>query len=338
MLSFWQQPAYYRGIAALHNTGDGCVPQRLTDLQLTTLQDIPGFRQRSRCTAGCSLALRTDSPWIELSVLLEDSARDFAYFQLVADGSWQGVRGLDSLQGPSPTAQFRFLLPTAGNSEADAVDGLRHIELFFPTYSRATVLDARLAPGAAVRTPAAPKGPRLLAFGDSITQGADARHPGSAYPVQLARLIGGEVLNQGIGGHIFDPGLLDPQLAYEADLITVAYGINDWAQEKPLEQIVAQARQLLARIRTRYPGKPVMFITPIWSRYEDERRTAGTLVELRETLTAAVSGPDNVHVVDGLSLVPGLPHLFSDGVHPSDEGYGHYAVNLYRYWQQLQQR
>ena len=36
----------------------------------------------------------------------------------------------------------------------------------------------------------------------------------------------------------------------------------------------------------------------------------------------------NVHLIDGLALVPNGPQYFVDGVHPNDAGFALYAANL----------
>ena len=66
-----------------------------------------------------------------------------------------------------------------------------------------------------------------LAIGDSITQGMVAKRPSFTYPVNVARVMGYELLNWGVGGDSFNAKLLD-FVGREPDLITIALGCNDW--------------------------------------------------------------------------------------------------------------
>ena len=36
----------------------------------------------------------------------------------------------------------------------------------------------------------------------------------------------------------------------------------------------------------------------------------------------------NLHLIDGLSLVPNRSQYFADGLHPNDAGFTYYAANL----------
>jgi len=340
--TFWQNPAYYRGIVELKQTQDGFVPQRFTDRQVSYLGEGGYYLQRIRCSAGSSIAMLTDAEWIELELVVQESVREYAYVQIVIDGIWRGMQGMERLDGQLQNMRLRFMLPSPPEAMPDGQSGSvtqtsrsHQVELFFPTYAHVSIVQIQTNPGAAVHPAPQPSGPRLLAFGDSITQGADARSPATAYPVQFARLLGGELLNQAVGGHVFDPGSFDPELPYEADLITVAYGINDWYHGKTAKQIEDNARQFLTRIRARYPGKPILVITPLWSIYESEQKIAGTVADVRRTIAAVAAEGADSYSVDGYSLLPDKPHLFADGLHPTDEGYGHYAAGLYRFWSGL---
>ena len=71
---------------------------------------------------------------------------------------------------------------------------------------------------------------RLLAFGDSITQGVDVVHPSLAYAPTLARLMDADSRNKGIGGEVFFPALLEEKEDLDPDFVTVAYGSNDWSK------------------------------------------------------------------------------------------------------------
>ena len=70
---------------------------------------------------------------------------------------------------------------------------------------------------------------KILQFGDSITHGYDALHPAASYSVRLADALGMECCNKAIGGDMFCPGLAALPEETAPDVITAAYGTNDWS-------------------------------------------------------------------------------------------------------------
>lgn len=329
---FWTNPAYYRNLLALKQTEHGVLPVRFTERQLAHFGDNEAYRLRSHCPAGVSLALRTDAEWLELDVMVEGAVRDYVQAISAVNDRWTRLQTIEPLGAMPRMATFRFLFPQPG-----AAGESNKVEIYLSQFARLSVAGVRLSPGASVAPAGERPSRRLLSLGDSITQGFDSRNPAGAYPVRLARLLEAELLNHGVGQHDFDPASFDPALPYEPDLITVAYGVNDWAKDKPAEEIAANAGALLAKIATRYDGVPVLVITPIWAHHQDERKSAGTLSDVRRTIADASAnvGAGQIEVVDGAGLVPGLPFLFADGVHPTEEGFGHYAVELHRHAKRL---
>ncbi|MFC3797964.1 SGNH/GDSL hydrolase family protein [Cohnella sp. GCM10012308] len=328
--AFWTDPAYYRNLLALKQTSYGVQPVRFTERQLAHFSSNEAYRLRSQCPAGICLVLQTDAEWLELDVMVEGTVRDYAQAMAAVNGRWTSLQTCEPLGALPRSATFRFLLPPTGEAGES-----NKVEIYLSQFSRLSVAGVRLSPGASVAPASERSSRRLLSLGDSITQGFDSRNPAGAYPVRLARLLDAELLNQGVGQHDFDPDSFDPALPYEPDLITVAYGVNDWAKDRSSEEIAADAGALLTKIATRYDGVPILVITPIWAHHQDERKAAGTLSDVRRTIADAVASADgaggHVHVVDGTGLVPGSPYLFADGVHPTEEGFGHYAVELHRH-------
>lgn len=327
---FWRDAAYYRNMLRLEETPGGVRPVRFTERQLAHFDRSELYAVRSRCPAGASLALHTDAEWMELDLTVEWTNRTYVQVQAAVEDKWCAASGHDPF-GDTP-CKLTFRIPLA--PAAAGAGQQRQVEVFLPNYAVVSVADVRLSPGASA-SPAGTPALKLLALGDSITQGNAARNPAAAYPVRLARLLGAALLNQGVGGHDFDPDSFDNELPYEPDLITIAYGINDWAKNKTGDEIAANAAQLLGRVTSRYPGKPVLLATPLWHGKEGEARAAGTTADVRARIAEAAAGYADVHVIDGRGIVPGKPFLFADGLHPTDEGFAHYAVELYRHARRL---
>ncbi|MBD2866980.1 SGNH/GDSL hydrolase family protein [Paenibacillus arenilitoris] len=304
----------------------GVRPVRFTDKQLKHFESNEAQLLRARCPAGVCLAVDTDAAWLELELLVEGAARAYAQATAIVRDRWADSVSLGRIGALPHTAVLKLPLePPAAAGE------LRRVEAHLPQAACLTVVDVRLPPGAFAAPAKERPGRRLLCLGDSITQGLESRNPVGTYPIRLARLLNAELLNQGVGGLVFDPDSFDPELPFEPDLITIAYGVNDWAKDAPAAEIENRAQRYMERVCARYAGVPVLVITPIWHREEELAKAAGTLADVRAAITRVASGFAQARVVDGSKLVPCLPHLFADGVHPTEEGFGHYAAELYRY-------
>jgi hypothetical protein len=137
------------------------------------------------------------------------------------------------------------------------------------------------------------------------------------------------LLNQGVGGHIFDPLSLDRDIPLHPDLITVAYGTNDWGRCGSLADFRGPMENYLHELRDIFPEATIFVITPIWRRDMGEAKPAGGFIEIGKSIRDVCSRLPSVHVVDGLELVPHFSSFFGDGrVHPTDEGFLHYSLNL----------
>lgn len=118
---------------------------------------------------------------------------------------------------------------------------------------------ASAAPSAQARWPVLHREARILAFGDSLTDGVGGT--GENYPQRLSRLIGREVVNSGLPGETTAQGLqrLAQVLQREhAALLILCLGINDFLQNVPE---VAIRANLVAMLRVAADaGVPVLLL------------------------------------------------------------------------------
>ncbi|MDW7657415.1 MAG: SGNH/GDSL hydrolase family protein [Bacillota bacterium] len=204
-----------------------------------------------------------------------------------------------------------------------------HVRIWLPLYKplslRSVSSDAMIWPHQSDR-------PRLLAFGDSITQGFVAGKPSFSYVAQLAELLEMDAINQGIGNITHDHRILDDWDNLEQpDLITVAYGTNDWHSDDDLETIRAYIEAFYARLQTVFPRIPVYVITPIWRDDLEEPKTCGTFRELTLVIRQIAGTLSQVRLIDGLDISPHNPTCYSDGwLHPNITGFSYMAPRLYR--------
>jgi len=175
--------------------------------------------------------------------------------------------------------------------------------------------------------------PQILCLGDSITQGFVAGWPSKCYVARLADALDADVLNQGIGGHIFQPESLNgmEKLPFVPACITVAYGTNDWHDCETIEEIRSNICGYFARLEQLFPSVPVYIISPLWRADCEEARPHGApLTVVREILmqeTAAYHR--HMTVLDGSTLLDHKVELFEDEfLHPNRTGFAQMADRL----------
>ena len=176
---------------------------------------------------------------------------------------------------------------------------------------------------------------KILCLGDSITQGYDAYHSSLSYVNRLSQTLDAEILNQAIGAEVFDEKSLDEELPFDPDLITIAYGTNDWAILESKEQFLTGAENFFKKIKNIYPDKKIVYISPIWrGDYQRPFGTQDTAVGGFEESVKALqmlAKENGLFVVDGIPLTPHHSDFFADQfLHPNDLGFGFYAENLLR--------
>jgi len=100
-----------------------------------------------------------------------------------------------------------------------------------------------------------------------------------------------------------------------------------------MSTFVSDYSGLLDAIRALQPRVPLYRLTPIWTGVEGALNGQGlTVHDYRQAITTIVqqrmATDPNLHLVDGLTLVPNQLKYFQDGVHPNDAGFALYAANL----------
>ena len=105
----------------------------------------------------------------------------------------------------------------------------------------------------------------LLVLGDSIAQGFVVDDPALAWPTLLAAELGLDVVNQGVGGQVFQPGTLYGLApAIDPAAVIVALGAN-YRYEPCRERLVTRdVRSFLEQVARLWEGVPTWVATPLW--------------------------------------------------------------------------
>jgi lysophospholipase L1-like esterase len=222
-----------------------------------------------------------------------------------------------ALNSPDP---LRILL-----SGGDGGEKSTRVTLYFPAHEAGIMGEVALSDGATV-TPHV-YSQKILFIGDSITQGWAAEHDPLSYAMRISRALDADCVVQGVGGSYYSRTCMG-QLPFDPDTVIVAYGTNDCTKRGSLEELEQQAHACLAFLAKTYAGKRIVVISPIWRC--DNARLSVPLGDCRALLCREAERLGLTYV-DGLDLVPHDPALFTDGLHPSDAGFAHYAENLLKY-------
>lgn len=268
-------------------------------------------------TAGMRFDFHTDAEVFSFDYKMKiASSRLYYGMDLYVDGAM--VRHYDpECKKPECEGSIAFTLP----------EGFHRVTLYMPNLTCLSIKNAELEGATVLRAVKPTK--KIFFVGDSITQGYDAVYPSLSYVNCLSRHFDAEILNQAIGGEVFDADLVDTEMAFEPDLIVIAYGTNDWCLAPSREDILEKEAALIDKMKLLARAVHIVCISPI-------HRGDTALIQSRagdfgETCRAilATAKRKRIAAVDGTNLHPYLPEFYSDKVlHPNDLGFLIYAENL----------
>lgn len=310
-----------RGAVAFSSADGALTPHRFTEAQEQAYAAYSeSLHKKTFASAGMRLQFRTDSRRISLQAdLRQASSRPFAGFDVYANGALVKSE-LFPLTGEVTSVTLRAELPERPYPSC--------VTVYLP-WSASTALRTLTLDGTSFLEPTE-RGRVMLCFGDSITQGYDCRNPSFSYVNRLADALGVEVIDKGIGAEIFFPELSALADDVDPEIITVAYGTNDWSRSTKAA-FDRDAKAFYGNLSRTYPKARIFAISPVWRQNMDaEDKSVGPFSYVHEYLSEVARGLPNVIPINGLSLVPHERRFFpGDGLHPSDEGFRHYANNLY---------
>jgi lysophospholipase L1-like esterase len=314
--------------AAYISEEDGCaIFHRFTKEQEELYRRTnQGFYQKALAPAGVVLQFRTDSSWITLTgETSAASTRTYYSIDVLEDGVPAGhVDNFSQLTLPEdytkcayPLGDFAKTIPLKA--------GVKSVTICMPWSVQVVLKELSLSDGSTIMSDRPQK--KLLAFGDSITQGYDALRPMNRYVFQLARSLNAVEYNKAIGGEVFFPALANTREDWTPNLILVAYGTNDWSK-LGRDTFLENARMFLRTLRDQYTGAKLFVMQPIWREDRDSQREYGTFDLMRQDLAQICSELD-LQTVDCYSFVPKDASYFADlRLHPNDKGFASYSRQL----------
>lgn len=311
--------AVTRGALRVTEEADGIHFYRCTAKQTAAWKPLSAtLSDRTLCTTGVRLDFVTSAKTLRFS------ASHGQKYEVWIDGL---LRAKYDLKASRETGEFPVvpLVDALGHEQDEC-----RVTLWLPSHSVGVLTSVELDDGATVR-PYEGYARKFLFIGDSITQGWDAAYDSLSYPHRVATFFDADFVNQGIGGAYYHETCFDSlsgeELPFDPDVVTVAYGTNDFGRFATYEEFRGHARAHLSLIAQEYAGKKVFILTPIWRDRREGKKMGtfeGACAIVREEAEAL-----GLAVIDGLPLVPANPEFFADGyIHPNLEGFSLYAENL----------
>lgn len=287
----------------------------------------PELRRRSLCTSGIKLQFNTDSEKLFLKIKTEQVlSRSYFSVDVFVNGEILGY--LDNFGDSVIDGNYIALkLPQGEFSKNFKLGkGEKRVCVQLPWSVICSLSEICLDDGSFVS--GIRKEKKLIAFGDSITQGFDAFRSSERYISRLADALGADEYNKAIGGDIFFPDLAALCDDFTPDYVVVAYGTNDWNTVSESE-FKHNCRLFYENLARNYPKARIFALTPIWRADYQDQKPFGNFKNVSDDIKEAVKSLSNVMVIDGFDLVPHDRRYFSDKyLHPNSEGFEQYFKNL----------
>ena len=306
------------GAERIIETENGILFRRMTEkteMGFSEYREV--FRTRSQATAGVRFDFYTDSEYIKIAYSdVTDGAPGVFYSFDVYENDRLIYTHFDRTE-TNPSGEFTVNLKKESR-----------VRVFFPNLASPEISSVKLSDGATIRSfePAC----SIVCYGDSITQGYYAMCPSNSYVNRISDMLDADIRNIGVGaGHFFADAVSEFE-NFSPDIITVAYGTNDWNGDRVLFE--PRCENFMERLSEVYGDKKVFIILPLWRKdYKEIKEKTGDFFSHCDFIRKNAE-KYGFCVIDGLGLMPHDEALcFGDGLHPNDAGFAHYAQNLLKY-------
>lgn len=320
------------GAVRIAEKEDGFHFYRFTQAQEDFYKDFPEHFPKTFATAGVTLSFRTDSPSLDLKINVKHaSSRFFFALDVFVNGKFlDDIRNYEELELMRKYTLQEF---PAGEYEKqfDLGAGEKVVTIYMPWNVETVIREISLADGASILPLRKEK--KLLCFGDSITMGHDSLHAPRRYTAQLANYLGYEEFNKGIGGEHFPPTLATLADDLKPNIITVAYGTNDWRRHT-LDVFKKTCREFFVNLRNTYPDTPIFAISPLWRKIWANEYDCGPFRKLPEIYRDVAKDIPNMTVIDAFDFIPPQTDYFADlTLHPNGAGFDRYFEGLKPYFE-----
>lgn len=297
---------YYYGAYSFKETNDGYLQAyQYTDAQMDYFREVSDFWYE-RCYASTSKTIE---------FVTEATKVSFDYKII-----WIGSLDSFEVAVDGIVTQIVYVkdIDKEGKIEFDLPAGSKQVTIYLPADATVVIKDFEVN----AEIDKVIKNAKVLWLGDSITQGYGPLRSSCTYVSVANRILNYDIINQGIGGYVYDKKSLMKMDGYNPDKLIVSLGTNQFGCETMVD-----IEEYYERLFEIY-GKdiPVLCIIPIWR--GDVENGEPTLIKFCENLKKIVARYSNIQMVEGWKLVPHLPEYFLDNLHPNQLGAEVYGRNL----------
>lgn len=327
-------------------------PSRFTPEQLRALGSCrawhPGlFRQMAACSAGIALEFETDATRVALEVRVDPTpagtasvlaaVRRVGQMEPPFDGisiEVDGTRmGLVSTPGTDGLIEFSLDSATAPEPGLQRLPGMgepHRVRVWLPCLSGCAVRS--LTSDGTYLEPVPAKG-ELLVLGDSIAQGFVTADPALSWAARVAEARKLTLVNQGVGGQVFQPGtLVGLAEATRPEAIVVEFGENYRFEPCQAARVEHDIRTYLYELSEAFGEVSTWVITPmpyLSDIYHTHPKSC--YAHVADLIATHAAAHPQMRMVDGFSLLDAerLPDLIADGSdHPNPAGQALIAERL----------
>lgn len=280
---------------------------------------------KTHSSASVTFDFITNSDFIALKFdLYPGSSQKWGSIDLYVDGVFYANRYADDLS----IKLAGFALPA----------GQHRVTVYFPWSAQTVVSEVHLSDGAFIIP--VEKDLKMLCFGDSITQGYTSKYTSLSYVNQTARALDAEVVNQGIGGYYFNEATIDESiLSYKPDIITVAYGTNDYSRYETAEEYAEHTGRYIKKLAELFPDTKILGILPIYRNDQNHQvrklYRSYSIDDARSILRGHYEACPNGYVLEETGI-PHIPQAYApDFLHPNEFGFSLMSQGVIRKIQQI---
>lgn len=284
-----------------------------------------------RMSSGISVAFRTNSSKITVKadygrITMPRSSNRFTSrgFDLYVrkDGEWIWA-------GSNAPADDEEALKKSITIVKDMDGEWKDCLLYLPNFSELNSVRIGVDAESSIEAMENPFKGRVAMFGSSLTHGSATTRPGMAWPAQLSRMTGYQILSLGCGGNCkMQPYFAEALAGADADAF-----IFDTFSNPNAGLIRERLFPFIETIRAAHPDTPFIFINTLYR----EGRNFDTKVDAREKAKAAMADSLMQEAVRRYEHVYWIAHASAsaadhetsvDGSHPSDYGYQLMALSV----------
>ena len=337
---------FLHGALGFTTDKDGWVrPSRFAPEQLRAVGSVrawhPGlYRQLAVATAGVCLEMETDATRLALEVRVDPTPRGAASVLADVERHPHGPRppfdGVSAvvdgrrlpLALPDEKNLITWLLdnpasgPEPGLQHLPGMGEPHHVRVWLPCLTSCAVRSVTcdgtyLEPVAARR--------QLVVLGDSVAQGFVARDPSRSWCALLAERLGLDLVNQGLGGQVFQPGsLVGLPERVDAAGVVVEFGENYRYEPCQAARVERDVRTYLYELAEGFPDAPIWVLTcPPHTEDVYPTHPRSCAAEVDAIVRAAAGAHAQMRLVEAAPLLDAdrLPELLADGSdHPGPLG------------------